>query len=192
MSLAEWDVAGFLNDGDSSSNVERFIRYFAMFAEESEVNIHELRGMGRDVTQTNILTNLSGFGTLKHACIQCKAHLISMIHFVFISTNWCFSFSFLTGLYAYRDTSNTIRPHYPYIVGKNVVFNTPLMFKMVYSFLPEQTQKNMELYGQDRKQWEPMLLNLMTPDQFPKGLLEESNPDQKDNVVGILQWRKEL
>lgn len=83
-------------------------------------------------------------------------------------------------------------PRYPYAEDRNIFINTPLMFKVVYAFLPEESQKNVDLYGQDRSQWEPMLLNIMTPDQLPKGLLAESNPSEKDNVAGFLLWRKEL
>lgn len=72
INLEDWDVAKFLNDGDSTANVERFIRYFALIAEETNVHIQELRESGKDVTQYLFIVNLSGFATLKHACIQCK------------------------------------------------------------------------------------------------------------------------
>lgn len=99
-------------------------------------------------------------------------------------------FCLFAGLAFYKNMRSLIYPFYTRAIQETVYINAPYIYKSVFQLLPYVKLENLRVFGQDRKEWENALLEIMDKSQFPGGILKEVS--ELDNADGLLLWHKEL
>lgn len=77
-------------------------------------------------------------------------------------------------------------------VNKVTYINTPSFFRTVFDYFGDSTKLFVTVYGQDKEIWKDALLGDLDEQNFPKGLLTDLDPNNRDNMDGLLDWKKEL
>ncbi|OXA39747.1 SEC14-like protein 2 [Folsomia candida] len=135
--FGEWDLDRAAERGE----IDRVLRYYDRMLEEAEQKVLDLQHQGKNITQFTWLMNQDNKATVSFAIARCYWH-----------------------------SANTYEKQHPGASSRVVFINSPSLFSPAMSamrpLLSQETNDIFDNYG-DEKEWKPILLDLVDPEQLP-------------------------
>lgn len=146
------------------TTMEKLIRFHAW---ETEVALHRMYKLSRS----------SGFN-------------IETFVIVIDAAGWGLRLATSDALTFIKGMAVTDSNHYPERLGSLVVINAPsvlaITYRIIQGFLDEVQQKKIRIFSTDRKEWLPVLLELIDEDQIPQqygGTAPDPTPEDALNAM---------
>jgi len=139
--VGEWDIRTAVVAG----NIKKLTRYMIKKVEEKDFILRELQKSGSNVSQANLIQEMSNFHVLQHSCASCLPVTFSMIN---------------------------LAQYYPHGSHSIWILNMPQLaiplFDMFKPFIPADAKGRMRMYGRNKEEWQRALLKDVDPSQLTK------------------------
>jgi len=134
----QWDV----RRGVVSGLRDMATRFLYYVIEQQYKKIRDKQYMGKNVTQIQVIVDLSGYNLVQHGCLNCIPLYVNFIR----------SFD-----------------HYPYLAHSIIVVNAPPIFEAVADLLNLRGPRRfrVQIFGNNKSEWQKFLSTLISKDQLP-------------------------
>jgi len=155
--IGDWDIRTAVVAG----NIKKLTRYMIKKVEEKDFILRELQKSGSsNVSQSNLIQEMSNFHVLQHSCASCLPVTFSMLN---------------------------LAQYYPSGSHRIWVLNMPQLAMPLYDmfkpFIPADAKGRIRMFGRNKEEWQRALLKEVDPSQLTKYF-----GGKKRDGVDVYEW----